>query len=193
MAVFFFKQKTAYEMRISESSDVCSSDLCAANLAGNLDAASCQYRASSGQPSQDHRAVGARPSPKRFVRRACQPEYRGGISPQSASCLRRGPMPRTWNSDETHVGSAGLRCKARVRGHDAILGALLGAGWRRGSYRYARHHPPLPADICCLMAGGFYIDVNVAAGKPSEGHEIFQRAPDFTVANVGRASCRERV
>src|SRR3546814_1707588 len=34
------------------------------------------------------------------------------------------------------------------------------------------------------MAGGFYIDVNVAAGKPSEGHEIFQRAPDFTVANV---------
>src|SRR3546814_20607865 len=61
---------------------------------------------------------------------------------------------------------------------------LFRSGWRRGSYRYARHHPPLPADICCLMAGGFYIDVNVAAGKPSEGHEIFQRAPDFTVANV---------
>src|SRR3546814_3690958 len=93
-------------------------------------------------------------------------------------------MPRTWKSEKTNVGSAGLGCKARVRGHDSILGALLGAGWRRGSYRYARHHPPLPADICCLMAGGFYIDVNVAAGKPSEGHEIFQRAPDFTVANV---------
>src|SRR3546814_9724544 len=31
--VFFFKQKTAYEMRISDwSSDVCSSDLCAAVL-----------------------------------------------------------------------------------------------------------------------------------------------------------------
>src|SRR3546814_8091759 len=29
MCVFFFKQKTAYEMRISDwSSDVCSSDLC---------------------------------------------------------------------------------------------------------------------------------------------------------------------
>src|SRR3546814_5563657 len=29
--IFFFKQKTAYEMRISDwSSDVCSSDLCAA-------------------------------------------------------------------------------------------------------------------------------------------------------------------
>ncbi|SBV32738.1 Asparagine synthase [uncultured Sphingopyxis sp.] len=34
------------------------------------------------------------------------------------------------------------------------------------------------------MTGGFYIDVNLAAGKPSEGQEIFQRAPDFTAANV---------
>src|SRR3546814_4639460 len=33
--VFFFKQKTAYEMRISDwSSDVCSSDLSAMNTAG---------------------------------------------------------------------------------------------------------------------------------------------------------------
>src|SRR3546814_5883628 len=35
MFVFFFKQKTAYEMRISDwSSDVCSSDLAAADTAG---------------------------------------------------------------------------------------------------------------------------------------------------------------
>src|SRR3546814_18051366 len=35
--VFFFKQKTAYEMRISDwSSDVCSSDLLPARLASNL-------------------------------------------------------------------------------------------------------------------------------------------------------------
>src|SRR3546814_5582986 len=35
--VFFFKQKTAYEMRISDwSSDVCSSDLEGAGLAGAL-------------------------------------------------------------------------------------------------------------------------------------------------------------
>src|SRR3546814_5873603 len=33
---FFFKQKTAYEMRISDwSSDVCSSDLFAGNVLGN--------------------------------------------------------------------------------------------------------------------------------------------------------------
>src|SRR3546814_3894405 len=35
--VFFFKQKTAYEMRISDwSSDVCSSDLVAADLWGEF-------------------------------------------------------------------------------------------------------------------------------------------------------------
>src|SRR3546814_6553181 len=35
MQFFFFKQKTAYEMRISDwSSDVCSSDLCEAVIAG---------------------------------------------------------------------------------------------------------------------------------------------------------------
>src|SRR3546814_484308 len=40
MYVFFFKQKTAYEMRISDwSSDVCSSDLRNGLLAGLIDAA----------------------------------------------------------------------------------------------------------------------------------------------------------
>src|SRR3546814_10364605 len=37
-SVFFFKQKTAYEMRISDwSSDVCSSDLSAAERRGDLE------------------------------------------------------------------------------------------------------------------------------------------------------------
>src|SRR3546814_7632366 len=37
MCFFFFKQKTAYEMRISDwSSDVCSSDLLAQHLIGRL-------------------------------------------------------------------------------------------------------------------------------------------------------------
>src|SRR3546814_2808605 len=35
--IFFFKQKTAYEMRISDwSSDVCSSDLIVEPIAGNM-------------------------------------------------------------------------------------------------------------------------------------------------------------
>src|SRR3546814_2897314 len=38
--IFFFKQKTAYEMRISDwSSDVCSSDLLAVTAFGGLDGA----------------------------------------------------------------------------------------------------------------------------------------------------------
>src|SRR3546814_1774031 len=40
MCLFFFKQKTAYEMRISDwSSDVCSSDLLKQTTEGGLDAA----------------------------------------------------------------------------------------------------------------------------------------------------------
>src|SRR3546814_7210346 len=41
---FFFKQKTAYEMRISDwSSDVCSSDLAAAALAAAVDVAADDF------------------------------------------------------------------------------------------------------------------------------------------------------
>src|SRR3546814_6580442 len=66
---FFFKQKTAYEMRISDwSSDVCSSDLlCVANLAQDLVTAAArdtghgqQHSAHAlrlNQPLQVHRAV----------------------------------------------------------------------------------------------------------------------------------------
>src|SRR3546814_2904338 len=46
---FFFKQKTAYEMRISDwSSDVCSSDLIRTNMGGN---------ASSGDTELHHAAL----------------------------------------------------------------------------------------------------------------------------------------
>src|SRR3546814_3540545 len=47
---FFFKQKTAYEMRISDwSSDVCSSDLCAFQR----DIIRCEQRLCSGQVLRD--------------------------------------------------------------------------------------------------------------------------------------------
>src|SRR3546814_4241635 len=47
LSVFFFKQKTAYEMRISDwSSDVCSSDLELAGLDGGADAVEHERRAS---------------------------------------------------------------------------------------------------------------------------------------------------
>src|SRR3546814_7642096 len=46
---FFFKQKTAYEMRISDwSSDVCSSDLQAAAEGRRIDLAKCSERGRDG-------------------------------------------------------------------------------------------------------------------------------------------------
>src|SRR3546814_14584956 len=53
MFVFFFKQKTAYEMRISDwSSDVCSSDLVEVDRLGEaraVEAADAEYRATDPQ------------------------------------------------------------------------------------------------------------------------------------------------
>src|SRR3546814_7905169 len=55
--LFFFKQKTAYEMRISDwSSDVCSSDLCPANDAQALADA---IRALKATPTDERAAMGA--------------------------------------------------------------------------------------------------------------------------------------
>src|SRR3546814_6265054 len=58
MFFFFFKQKTAYEMRISDwSSDVCSSDLCSGRLACKLvyggtlcSVPGCSMRGAGGGP-----------------------------------------------------------------------------------------------------------------------------------------------
>src|SRR3546814_6256985 len=57
--VFFFKQKTAYEMRISDwSSDVCSSDLARLCLSWKSASGSMPTRASSGRASSRMRPFG---------------------------------------------------------------------------------------------------------------------------------------
>src|SRR3546814_1113816 len=58
---FFFKQKTAYEMRISDwSSDVCSSDLHYARIFSTKKAApGAVFKAGSYWPSNPRRSVGA--------------------------------------------------------------------------------------------------------------------------------------
>src|SRR3546814_1915920 len=74
---FFFKQKTAYEMRISDwSSDVCSSDLVAARCAG-------VRRQQDHGPRPGDR--GARASPAAEVRQRL-----GGLDRQSAGTQRLG-------------------------------------------------------------------------------------------------------
>src|SRR3546814_1478246 len=81
--VFFFKQKTAYEMRISDwSSDVCSSDL----TAGGGDGHGEQRRADEGPACRPLHvsAPGGRSAP-RSIARACSPASRRAGSPALAS------------------------------------------------------------------------------------------------------------
>src|SRR3546814_10428758 len=61
MMLFFFKQKTAYEMRISDwSSDVCSSDLESAGCAESYRPCSAPPPARSAPPMADDRRAGRR-------------------------------------------------------------------------------------------------------------------------------------
>src|SRR3546814_16241406 len=88
MTVFFFKQKTAYEMRISDcSSDVCSSDLCLQRLP-------CQ--------------AGTHPGAARTDPAAARPAL---AAPQKPSPC---DLPRTGRSEERRAGKEGDRtCRSR--------------------------------------------------------------------------------
>src|SRR3546814_9585519 len=60
MIVVFFKQKTAYEMRISDwSSDVCSSDLEIHHPGREIGAAQARHVGIDGEPGQHRRSVEA--------------------------------------------------------------------------------------------------------------------------------------
>src|SRR3546814_5886685 len=62
--VFFFKQKTAYEMRISDwSSDVCSSDLTTTKRGGGVSG-----EVSVPQVAEDERRVIGRPQKRKHLR-----------------------------------------------------------------------------------------------------------------------------
>src|SRR3546814_6413923 len=83
--IFFFKQKTAYEMRISDwSSDVCSSDLAEARRGPGAEAAAAQYlharaagparRTRADPPSaRDRRSFGGSRATQSGSRRAGRP------------------------------------------------------------------------------------------------------------------------
>src|SRR3546814_5242377 len=66
---FFFKQKTAYEMRISDwSSDVCSSDLrCVKGCPGMLATFSANRRSKAHDPIHPFRRVGDRRADLRHI------------------------------------------------------------------------------------------------------------------------------
>src|SRR3546814_5288877 len=94
---FFFKQKTAYEMRISDwSSDVCSSDLLARPMRRRVEQGAAHRRAGQAQPEQLQRrgpafsltidrveflAIDAQRSEERRVGKECVSTCRSRWSP----------------------------------------------------------------------------------------------------------------
>src|SRR3546814_5099486 len=79
--LFFFKQKTAYEMRISDwSSDVCSSDLPGKRALGRdeprmIGGAERHFACAPGQQADiNHPAIGRPPRPRPQQRAACDVE-----------------------------------------------------------------------------------------------------------------------
>src|SRR3546814_3661991 len=104
--VFFFKQKTAYEMRISDwSSDVCSSDL--ERRRGDIDFGTDDDRRDAGQDIADRTADAAgddphhqrgkgRNAPRQRLRRA---EHGIGGEPDGVGPFEQLPLPPAFGGD----------------------------------------------------------------------------------------------
>src|SRR3546814_13863519 len=110
MLFFFFKQKTAYEMRISDwSSDVCSSDLLERSL-----------KSDGGTVQGDYAPEGVTwkitlPTPDPAEISLSPP------LPNPASTARRKP-PRNWNVNQDTTGIAGKRFLVIERSEERRVG-----------------------------------------------------------------------
>src|SRR3546814_2768195 len=87
---FFFKQKTAYDMRISDwSSDVCSSDLASAG---------CKRTGRASLPCRDPRGLRNNTATlyedHRFTLRSSYPALAGAVQSLNHSALRAPALPR---------------------------------------------------------------------------------------------------
>src|SRR3546814_3628691 len=115
LVFFFFKQKTAYEMRISDwSSDVCSSDLFPRNSAG---------ASAPDAPRTESRPTPRGAAPARPRRTAAEAEYysaggraarsRATVRPSDPRSLARSGIRRR-RSEERRVGKEGVsKCRSR--------------------------------------------------------------------------------
>src|SRR3546814_9851972 len=94
IVVFFFKQKTAYEMRISDwSSDVCSSDL-AADLAGRGDQRATQHRFRAGGELGDRQVRLSRQERADHADRPAVLGLAGGLGADLCAVVRRAGLVR---------------------------------------------------------------------------------------------------
>src|SRR3546814_13752876 len=130
--VFFFKQKTAYEMRISDwSSDVCSSDLTRDPGQGGHDALRAAARRAAELAGDDAAALARRLADRLFVR----------LSPAMEPARAR-------LSARYHLAADRIRCPAR-NGESADRGApAADRTERRLSGRRQRNPPPTARSPC---------------------------------------------
>src|SRR3546814_7675442 len=111
---FFFKQKTAYEMRISDwSSDVCSSDLGSRWLA--------DYRA----PFDDAMTARWRAAGLVAVGKSATSEFGLNVSTESR---QHGATPNPWHGDHSAGGSSGGAAAAVAAGMVPLAPASDGGG-----------------------------------------------------------------
>src|SRR3546814_13786320 len=97
--LFFFKQKTAYEMRISDwSSDVCSSDL---SVVGRLEGRQGDAAMTTGDGARCHRLVARRALPRAFWAKRSE-ERRVGKECVSTCRSRWSPYHQQKNRQPPH-------------------------------------------------------------------------------------------
>src|SRR3546814_17047170 len=128
VVLFFFKQKTAYEMRISDwSSDVCSSDLVAADVSADTGLAA-QRRAVLDRADYrlrpHYRALRRDDVDGPPVRAAAVSgnRVRTGVSPEKSSQPR--PVLRPYTQDTTNLTTHGRRRISGPPGRSSDLRAV---------------------------------------------------------------------
>src|SRR3546814_12672526 len=129
---FFFKQKTAYEMRISDwSSDVCSSDLlCAGPARPGRRVAAARRRRHAAAPRREGRAVERRLPPAEISVRSLArgPDYPALAGREVASRFGRAAGPRRRCDDRPLLGVAALSRQPRAPRPE---GRRVGKEWAR--------------------------------------------------------------
>src|SRR3546814_4604752 len=101
---FFFKQKTAYELRISDwSSDVCSSDLIEIS---RLRTENSKLSAKLTQPLEDIETAAIAIAMNRL--RHCRPPVRWPAGPEDRLSGRDGTVPITWDAAEQYREDAAV-------------------------------------------------------------------------------------
>src|SRR3546814_6466665 len=153
---FFFKQKTAYEMRISDwSSDVCSSDLprsATASPPGSAESGP-RWRALAKAPASDERRRTARPS-RRLQNTWVKTPWRASATMSGAYVW----IGSEWAGSEVLVRNTANTYWYPERSGSATQATRLG-------YSQSRHTEGAPPKRCALRLAPLLGDEGLLAGR----------------------------